>query len=164
MNGGCHPGKGNARRAQSKQEKCGTNTGAEVKNTSWANAFFPAGKRTPKLEPSTCFHVETGAGTASRQQPGEDVVDSYGSRDEVFLRSPAQPGGSSDSRGSPAPSHVSPLPCQPPRAHPSCTFFTHLLRRLYLGSELPRHGSALEKPHREICSPPRLKQTEKDLK
>lgn len=55
----------------------------------------------------------------------------------------------------PAPSHASPLPCQPPRAHPSCTFFTHLLRRLYLGSELPRHGSALEKHHTEKSAPHR---------
>lgn len=114
-----------------------TNTGAEVKNTSWASTFFPAGKRTLRLEPSSCFHMETGVGTASWQHQGRGVEDSYGSRDEVFLCSRAEPRGSSDTRGTPA----------PPQAHPSCTFFMHLLWRLFLDSELPTHGSALEKHH-----------------
>lgn len=81
---------------------------------------------------------------------------------------PAQPPGSSQGRmlrtlrqqgrGAPAlpgrarrlqrqPRQPSSLPSQPPRAHPSCAFFTPFLRRLSPRSELPRHGSALEKHH-----------------
>ena len=76
-------------------EMCsGTNT--EVKNTSWANTFFLARKRTLRLDPSPCFHVETGVAEPPGSTQGSRAEDSYGSRDEVFLHSQAEPGGCSD--------------------------------------------------------------------
>lgn len=104
-------------------EMCsGTNTEADVKNTSWANTFFLARKRTLRLDPSPCFHVETGVAEPPGSTQGSRVEDSYGSRDEVFLHSQAEPGGCSDPRGTAAPSH----PRLPWHTHParfSCTSF-----------------------------------------
>lgn len=68
---------------QAGKMRSGTKTGAEVKNTSWVNTFFPAGKRTLRLEPSSCFHVETGWAQPPGSTQGRGSEDSYGSRDEV---------------------------------------------------------------------------------
>lgn len=126
-------------------EMCsGTNTEAEVKNTSWANSFFLARKRTLKLDLSPCFHVETGAAEPPGSTQGSRAEDSYGIRDKGV---PALPGRH--------PRHCSTLPPQAPQAHPSCTIFMPLFWRLYLGSELPTHGSALEKHHTGKSAPHR---------